>query len=195
MLKGRTRLKDPLTKENQQSTLLNLDTLRADIVNIYDNIKLTRPPKREEVQKVDCVTAITQEIQEVAHKLNALPDFNPETVKFHVRTHLCKETNPSVFGNSETETQVTHTSRSQHRELDIPLENASCNSEAVANLAAKNEQMKALKEIQAQRRRLKEEEEKLAVMQAMSEVKIAETHLMALKGCAPQSANKIFPSL
>ena len=143
---SRTQLKSSLAEAEFDEIIASLKFSQGEILNIYENIKLIRPPTRQEVQRVDCVTQITQDICEVVHSLRKQDEFNPEITKMNIRTRLPKEDNPSVFGESDTE---THLSR-MLSQTSIRSAKSSEHSEAVANLATKVAQVSTLKEIQAQ---------------------------------------------
>lgn len=185
----RTNLKVETSEGDALSLTAQLEQSRREILRNYEEIKISRTPSREEVKKVDCVTAITDDFLEASMKIRALETFDPEVSKFHVRTLLPKADFPSVSGNSVTETEpsvlqdTVFESQQSHvggeANSDIP---ESDHSVAAADLAIKQAEVQALEEVQSQKRKVREEEEKLEMIKTISKVKIAETRVNSLEG-------------
>lgn len=134
----------------------------------------------EIVKKMDACVTLTKEIGGLISKRKETfdEDYNDQLEKEIVRTTLNKDKYGRIFGHTNTETEI---SKASHRTSNYSSTTSSSKNrmDAEAELAAKLEQSKAMKEIQAQQAHLHkiQSEWKLKEAKMLSEMKQKEVEM------------------
>lgn len=127
-----------------------------------------------------CYTTTDEILTLVKKRQNTIDDnLNPILEKFRVRTILSKTEHASIFGETNTETEVGSCHGSHHSSLTS--NSSSKRLDAEAELAAKREQAKAMVDIQAQQARFTRLESELRLKEArmLAELKLEEERRLA----------------
>ena len=173
------------TKLKTLCSLEDLDKLKQDIEAKFDNVSIQYEPilhnsntTPEIVKKMDACVTLTKDICDlISQRLEAIgKDYDDQLEKERVRATLNKDEYGSV-----TKTETVSSSESSER-LSNHSSSACTHSsrvDAQAELAAKLEQSKAMKEIQAQQAHLHklESEWKLKEAKMVSEIKQKELEM------------------
>lgn len=191
--KIRTALKSFCSQEELDQYKEEIQTKHNAISDAYEHIQRNRTATPDIVSRMDTALAISAEICEIIDKRLLTVDgtFNDMLEKTKVRLVLSKKEYGSVFGDSDTDTIASLSKDSVHSKASSKY------ADAEAELAAKQEKAKALCEIQAQQavlvkleeakqlalKRIEsemlEEKKKLQLLEAETEVRIAEARVNA----------------
>ena len=178
---ARTTLKSFCPQELLDQTIQDTKASYNIVYQQYGPIQRNCTASPDIVQRMDACIAITDEIIAIASKRleNTDEAFNSHLEKLRVRTALKKDEYGSVFGLTNTDTELDNQS-------DSISKASSKRADAEAELAAKQEQAKALHEIHAQQARLRkletemqEEKTKLQLLQADKDIRVAAARVNA----------------
>ena len=177
---ARTRLKSCMSSKDLELQLSRIDTVHKIALRHYEELRKLHTPSVDTVQKMDCASQISDDIHQlIMQKVKDIEEnkkFNPNIVLFELRDILDKKKNPSIFGDSVTDSELSHTSTLSK------ISHASSNkTDAVAELAAKRAQLQSLAEIQNRQSKIdriqseyekktKEERDRLELIKARKEV-------------------------
>lgn len=185
---ARTTLKSFCSQEDLNQTQQDIRARHNVISQHYESIQRNCTPTPYIVQKMDACISITTEICDIVSKrLETIDEaFNGHLEKERVRMGLNKEEYGSVFGGTNTETVISESSQISDNPSNATSKASSKRADAEADLAAKQEQAKAMHEIHAQQTRLckleaemQKEKTKLQRLQAETEVKVAAARVRA----------------
>ena len=138
---ARTRLKACMSREDLELQLSRIDIVHKISLKHYEESRKLYTPSVDTIQKIsdDMNQLIMQEVKDLEENKK----FNPNIGLFQLRDDLDKKKNSSVFGDSVTDSGLSHTSTLSR------ISHASSNkTDAVAELAAKRVQLQSLAEIQ-----------------------------------------------
>lgn len=125
----------------------NIQTKREGLLHQYEHILRNQTNTPEIVGKMDTCAILTDETLALVNKRRDAmdEDYNERVEKERVRIVLNKKEYGSVFGDTKTDTVV-----SQHTDCSsVSSSSSSKRQDAEAELAAKREQAKAMKDIHA----------------------------------------------
>ena len=129
---ARTRLKSCMSREDLELQLSRIDTVHKIALRHYKELRKLHTPSVDTVQKMDCASQISDDIHQlIMQKVKDIEE-KKNIALFELRDVLDKKKNPSVFGDSVTDSELSHTSTLSK------ISHASSNkTEAVAELAEK----------------------------------------------------------
>ncbi|KAJ8342685.1 hypothetical protein SKAU_G00326130 [Synaphobranchus kaupii] len=153
----------------------DLDKIQSEIKTRYDIVRRQYEPITRNrtttpdiANKMDACNILTEEILDLVNKrLKTINEnYNEQLEKVRVRMALNKAEYGSVFGYTKTETVVSETSEKSNNHSSAASNSSSKRLDAEAELAAKREQAKVMKDIQAQQARFTRMESELKLEEA-----------------------------
>ncbi len=166
--KVRTALKSFRSQDELNKIREEIQSRHSVVSECYEPIQSNHNATPDIVSKMDACIALTAEISEIIERRLKIVDevFNPELEKLRVRMALKKDEYGSIFGHTKTDTVLSLAENSVHSQ------GSSKHVDAGAELAAQQERVKAVYQIQAQEEVLsKLEEEKQLVLKRLEEEK------------------------
>ncbi|XP_065108476.1 uncharacterized protein [Paramisgurnus dabryanus] len=178
--KTRTKLKTLCSSEELNELQQDIQAKHDDVSQQYEPILRNSNTTPEIVKKMDACGTLTKDICDlISNRLETInQDYNDQLEKERVRETLNKDEYGSVFGHTKTETLISESPERLSNHSSSTSTHSS-RVDAQAELAAKLEQSKAMKEIQAQQAHLRklEGEWKLKEAKMVSEMKQKEVEM------------------
>lgn len=164
----RTKLKTLCSSEDLNKLQQDIQARHDDVSQQYEPILRNSNTTPEIVKKMDACVTLTKDICDlISDRLKIInQDYNDQLEKERVRGILNKDEYGSVFGHTKTETVSSAESPERLSNHSSSASTHSSRVDAQAELAAKLEQSKALKEIQAQQAHLHKLEGELKLKEA-----------------------------
>ncbi len=177
----RTKLKTLCSSEDLNELQQDIQAKQDDVSQQYEPILRNSNTTPEIVKKMDACVTLTKDICDlISNRLKTInQDYNDQLEKERVRETLNKDEYGSVFGHTKTETVSSAESPERLSNHSSSASTHSSRVDAQAELAAKLEQSKAMKEIQAQQAHLHklEDEWKLKEAKMLVEMKQKEVEM------------------
>lgn len=177
----RTKLKTLCSLEDLNELQQGIQAKHDDVSQQYEPILRNSNTTPEIVKKMDACVTLTKDICDlISDRLETInQDYNDQLEKERVRETLNKDEYGSVFGHTQTETVSSAKSSERSNNRCSSVSTHSSRVDAQAELAAKLEQSKAMKEIQAQQAHLHklEGEWKLKEAKMLAEMKQKEVEI------------------
>ncbi|XP_039679755.1 uncharacterized protein LOC120573907 [Perca fluviatilis] len=179
--KTRTKLKTLCSSEDLNELQQDIQAKHDDVGKQYEPILRNSNTTPEIVKKMDACVTLTKDICDlISNRLETInQDYNDQLEKERVRETLNKDEYGSVFGHTKTETVSSAESPERLSNHSSSASTHSSRLDAQAELAAKLEQSKAMKEIQTQQAHLHklEGEWKLKEAKMLAEIKQKEVEM------------------
>ncbi len=166
--KVRTALKSFRSQDELNKIREEIQSRHSVVSECYEPIQRNHNATPDIVPKMDACIALTAEISEIIERRLKIVDevFNPELEKLRVRMALKRDEYGSIFGHTKTDTVLSLAENLIHSQ------GSSKHVDAGAELAAQQERVKAVYQIQAQEEVLsKLEEERQLVLKRLEEEK------------------------
>lgn len=152
----RTKLKTLCSSEDLIELQQDIQAKHDGVCQQYEPLLRNSNTTPEIVKKMDACVTLTKDIRDlISNRLETInQDYNDQLEKERVRETLNKDEYGSVFGHTKTETVSSAESPERLSNHSSSTSTHSSRVDAQAELAAKLEQSKAMKEIQAQQAHL-----------------------------------------
>ncbi|XP_042596033.1 uncharacterized protein LOC122139888 [Cyprinus carpio] len=175
----RTKLKTLCSSEDLIELQQDIQAKHDGVCQQYEPLLRNSNTTPEIVKKMDACVTLTKDIRDlISNRLETInQDYNDQLEKERVRETLNKDEYGSVFGHTKTETVSSAESPERLSNHSSSTSTHSSRVDAQAELAAKLEQSKAMKEIQAQQAHLHKLEGEWKLKEAKMLVEIKQKEL------------------